>query len=150
MKKVKFVKELYIEERPFYDIDEPIRSVSIKNLNSVNDGDNGSGLLHTKEEIKTEIVPIYRIFNHEYGCDPKDVYIAYSMDVEQLLELPFKAMKADLKYYTSINSDLNHKVEELRYDLKQEKIKFEEFKYFINTMSFWDKLKSLFHRRQYV
>ena len=105
MEKVNFIESLNIEERPMLRGSEVIKYHSCEpfGLNYVD----GEGTMVPERTIKDRIVPIHQINKIDKSvkpdlCDNKPpkiikTYIAYSKEVQELLEMPFDLMKGEIE-----------------------------------------------------
>ena len=88
MRKVKFISGLKVESRPMLNPDE-IRYHMMESIPPVPVGDE---FLATTAEVNTMVVPIHWLRKIENG-EQVDTYIAYSKDVQELLEMPFDVLR---------------------------------------------------------
>lgn len=107
MRRVKFIRSLNIEERTLYDCEDSIRYHRMDKLNWIELGPE-SAYLETEDTIESVIVPIIKLYNSFYDPTPENPYnvvtktkfIAYSEEVEEFLEMPFKALHEQIKGLT--------------------------------------------------
>lgn len=97
MRYVKFIKRLVIDKLPMISGDE-IRYHTSHDLPPMIDGE----MLLVKEPVITHIVPIHRLCkatrDNRTGENHIDtIYIAYSKEVQELLEMPFDVIKSELE-----------------------------------------------------
>ena len=88
MRKVQFISGLKIESRPMLNPDE-VRYHLMDNIPPV---PVGGEFLATTAEVNTMVAPIHWLRKIENG-EQVDTYIAYSKEVQDLLELPFDVLK---------------------------------------------------------
>ncbi len=99
MRYVKFIKGLVIDERPMLNPKE-VRHHMVDPMPVPCVGADGSEeYLLVEKTIETMVYPIHEL----RGCDktnptyPPELYIAYSRDVQMLLEMPFDIIKRELE-----------------------------------------------------
>ncbi len=103
MRYVKFIKGLVIDERPVVGPDEiryhAMEQMPVPLFELKAGGSNPAEFLIPEETIETMVVPIHEL----RGCNnvrpdyPPELYIAYSKDVQMLLEMPFDTIKSELE-----------------------------------------------------
>ena len=91
MRYVNFIKSLNVERIPLTGRDMTYYS---QNFTLVDD--NGEpAFLHTQEQVTIHTIPI-NLISHVNTEKPSETYIAYSKEVEELIEIPFMAIKEEL------------------------------------------------------
>ncbi len=98
MRYVKFIKGLQVDERPVLGPDEIRYHVMEPMPVPLFNGDDQEEYLLPEGTVETMVVPVHEL----RGCDkedpryPPELYIAYSKDVQMLLQMPFDVMKRQL------------------------------------------------------
>jgi len=97
MRYVKFIKRLVIDQIPMLSRDE-IRYQSMENMVPIGP----DNVLLPDSVVETQIVPIHRLCkahrDRKTGENYVDTtYIAYSKEVQELLEMPFDVIKSELE-----------------------------------------------------
>lgn len=141
MKKVKFVRSLNIENVEYYKHDE----IRCTNMTPVM-GDYGYGYLDTGAQVTDRVVPITKFTR--YKRDPRtqevfsqDTYIAWSPEVEELLDLPFRSLNEQI-------DTLKTKTWKLEDELRGYKEANRELKSCLDkSATFWQRVKYLFARK---
>lgn len=110
MRIVKFIHSLNIQERPYYGEDE-INYSNFDRISLIDREPVGGGIL-TDEVCETKIVPVHKINRRKINSNEVETtYIAYSEEVEKLLDMPFTLLKENAK----LNSEYSYQLErELR------------------------------------
>ena len=106
MKIVKYVHSLNVEERPYLGVDElQSHRVDMPTLAPVPDG-----ALALAEEVEVRVVPIHHLQWNNARQGRGDAYIAYSKEVQDLLEMPFDAMSKQIDTLIDHNDRLRVRV----------------------------------------
>lgn len=128
MRKIKFVS-MKIEDRMVYDHDEILEVVGCMSVQ-----DEAGGFVRAEDtvEIKRVVVPINTIKH----INRPDLYIAYSPEVEDILNIPIAAIVRRANTNDMVMVEREREISRLKKDIKK-----------INNAGFIDRLKYLFRKK---
>ena len=106
MRKVKFIRSLNVELLSLHSTNVKYYS---KNFTPVMEGEIPY-LLDTPVKINTVVVPITQLTNIDKKGERVDTFIAYSEEVEELLVMPFKAIREEIDIVNSCLDIIKYKV----------------------------------------
>lgn len=132
MRKVKFIKSLNVEDVILFSGQE--LKVHEFDLNCQQVGDDL--FIKPTDFISDRIVPVHRICFADEN-EQKDVYIAYSKEVEELISVPFSALNEARKTAQTLTADALNQLDSLNRDYHKLQNK-------IKDASFLDRVKYLF------
>lgn len=107
MKRVKFIKSLNVEILPLTDYN--IRYWNTEATPIMDEGE--EKLLHTTLKVKMEIIPVHILSKVKGRKRISTTYIAYSKEVEDLLDMPFNTMRREIKELSFSLQFLHNKID---------------------------------------
>jgi len=122
MRRVKLIRELVIDEVPVMGCEE-IRYFTAPPLRTVGVGPNE--FMAVDATVTTHVVPIHRI-SRGSPSGVTHTYIAYSKEVQDLLEMPFDAITRESENCRALTNKTSRELGAIK------------------NMRFWDRLRFLF------